>query len=74
MIKTNYKAIALVVILQQLLGFVWYDLNVFGYLWMESIGKTIDEFNMDDFSPFIFSIAHSILMCFVMHTIHCVRY
>ena len=66
MIKINYKAILVVVILQQILGMIWYNPNVFGNLWMESIGKTIDDFNLEDMSPFIFAMAHSFIMCWVM--------
>lgn len=66
MIKINFKAIAVIVVIHQVLGFVWYDLNIFGTVWMESLGKTVDDFNMEDTSPFIYSIVYSFLMSFVM--------
>ena len=45
MLKINYKVIIVIVILHQIIGFVWYDLNVFGNAWIEAIGKTKDDFN-----------------------------
>lgn len=39
---------------------IWYNPNVFGNLWMESIGKKVEDFNLEDMSPFNFAMAHSI--------------
>ena len=33
---------------------------------MEAIGKTKDDFNYEDFTPFIYGIVNSVLLCWVM--------
>jgi hypothetical protein len=64
--KFNHLAIFLVVILQQVLGFIWYSPSVLFNPWVEGIGKKAEDLNANDMSPFAASIIGAFVFCYAL--------
>ena len=62
--KSNHLAILVLVIFQQVLGFVWYSRFLFGNVWMQAQNKKPEDLNPHNPIPFIASILGSILFCY----------
>ena len=54
--RFNHRAIWAMVVLQQVLGFVWYSPPLFLNLWLEGIGKKQSGLNQSDPVPFIAAV------------------
>ena len=62
----NHKAVWAMVVLQQVLGFVWYSPPLFLNLWLEGIGKKQSDLNQSDPVPFIAAILGAIAFCYIL--------
>lgn len=61
----NYLAILIVVVVQQLIGFVWYSPMLFSQAWKESVG--LDETGLTpNATPFISAVIASTFLAYVM--------
>ena len=64
--KVNYFAIILVVILCQVVGFLWYSPFFFGAQWMALVGKSAEDLKAGGGLPFVYAIMGSFLMIFIL--------
>lgn len=60
----NHVAVLVVVVLQTLLGFLWYSPAVFFKPWHAGLGQAAERMNASDMTPFIAAIAGSFLMTY----------
>lgn len=64
--KVSTGGIAVVVLIQQFVGFVWYSPFLFGNLWLDHVGKSIDVLKRAGFIPYLISILGAILLCYIL--------
>ena len=64
--RFNHLAILVTVIVQQIIGFLWYSPSMFFTPWMAGIGKQAGEVNQHDPVPFIVAVATSIIFCYTL--------
>jgi len=64
--RHNHLAILAVVVIHQIVGFVWYSPVLFLSPWVHGQGKEVDQLNQSDPVPFVVSIATSILVSYVV--------
>ena len=64
--RINYLAILCVVILHQILGFLWYSPMLFGNRWLMNVGKSMEELKASGATPYIVAIVTVIVMCLVL--------
>ncbi len=62
--KTNHLAVWILVIVNQLLGVVWYSKLAFGRLWMELLGANAADFTSTSILPYLLSIASAVLIAY----------
>lgn len=62
--KTNHLAVWILVIVNQLLGAVWYSKLAFGRLWMELLGANAADFTSTSILPYLLSIASAVLIAY----------
>ena len=60
----NWLAVIVATVASWALGAVWY--MVLSKQWLAAIGKTRDQINAKDFSPYIFSVAVQLVMAIVL--------
>ncbi len=59
--------LGVVVVIHQILGFIWYSPLLFGKFWQNNIGVDIDKLQeYTGATPFLVSIAGSLLFCVVL--------
>lgn len=63
--KLNHKGVLAAVIVQQILGYIWYHPNVFGRLWSLWLNKSIDQLNPEAL-PFVAAIFASVSFCYLL--------
>jgi mannose/fructose/N-acetylgalactosamine-specific phosphotransferase system component IIC len=63
--KLNHKGVLAAVIVQQLLGFIWYHPNVFGRLWALWLNKSIDQLTPQTL-PFVAAVFASVSFCYLL--------
>lgn len=63
--KLNHKGVLAAVIVQQILGFIWYHPNVFGRLWALWLNKSIEQLNPDPL-PFFAAVFASVSFCYLL--------
>jgi hypothetical protein len=64
--KHNHLAIGVIVLLHQIVGYVWYSPVLFLSPWVKGLGKEIDQLNQSDPLPFIVAICASFLACYAL--------
>jgi hypothetical protein len=65
--QINYLAIAVAVVLTQILGALWYSRALFGKAWMAAVGKSEEDIKQGGMAvPLIGSILLSLVMAFVL--------
>lgn len=68
--QLNHKVIAMLVIVHQLISFVWYSPWLFGYRWINASGFRFSSSppvsSIAFYTPFIFSIIASVLLCYAV--------
>ncbi len=64
--KVSAGGIAIVVLIQQFIGFVWYSPYMFGNLWIDHVGKSVEVLKMAGYMPFLISALGAILLCFIL--------
>ena len=62
--RTNHLAVWILVIVNQLLGVVWYSKLAFGRLWMELLGANAADFTSTSILPYLLSIASAVLIAY----------
>lgn len=60
----NWLAVIIATVASWALGAVWY--MVLANQWLASIGKTKDQINAKDFTPYIFSVVVQLIMAIVL--------
>ena len=60
----NWLAVIIATVASWALGALWY--MVLANQWLASIGKTRDQINAKDFSPYIFSVVVQLIMAIVL--------
>ena len=64
----NYMLLGVIVVIHQILGFIWYSPILFGRYWQNNIGVDIDKLQANmGITPFLISILCSLLFCVVMN-------
>jgi hypothetical protein len=66
MTKHNHFAIAATVVLNQLLGFLWYSPVLFLSPWVRGLGKVVDQLDRSNPMPYIVSVVASTAACYVI--------
>jgi hypothetical protein len=62
MIKINWLAIFILVVVHQVLGFLWYSPFVLGAAWIDAVGITPEEIDSANPTPFGLAIAASLAL------------
>jgi hypothetical protein len=62
----NHKAIFAAVVLNQVLGFIWYSPMFFGEIWLKALKLTEMPVDRGDSLPFMAALWASILLCYLM--------
>lgn len=62
----NHLAIATTVVLNQLLGFLWYSPVLFLSPWVRGLGKVVDQLDLSNPVPYIVSVVASTVSCYVI--------
>ena len=62
MIKINWMAIIVLVVVHQLLGFLWYSPFVLGGAWMDAVGLVPEDIDPATSVPFAIAIAASLAL------------
>lgn len=66
--KINYMLLAIVVVIMQIVGALWYSPILFGKLWAWNLGLTLQQVSDRlGTSPYLISILGSLLMCMVLN-------
>lgn len=64
----NYMLLAIVVVIMQVVGALWYSPILFGRAWAANQGVTLEEISdITGTSPYVLSILGSILVCMVLN-------
>lgn len=63
--KLNHKGVLAAVIVQQILGFIWYHPKMFGQLWALGLDKSIDQLNPTPL-PFFAALFASVSFCYLL--------
>ena len=64
----NYMLLGVIVVIHQILGFVWYSPLLFGGYWQNNIGVNPEQLQTQiGMTPFLISILCSLLLCVVMN-------
>lgn len=63
--KLNHKGVLAAVIVQQLLGFIWYHPKVFGHLWAMGLDKNVEQLQPAPL-PFFAALFASISFCYLL--------
>lgn len=64
--RVSSGGIAVIVLIQQLVGFVWYSPFVFGNIWLSHVGKTVAELKHSGAAPYLISALGAIVLCFIL--------
>jgi hypothetical protein len=64
--KLNHKGVLAAVIVQQILGFIWYHPKIFGHLWLLWLNKTGEQLNIAEPLPFFAAVFASISFCYLL--------
>jgi hypothetical protein len=56
MMKINWTAVIVLVVVYQVLGFLWYSPLLFGEVWMDAIGLVPEDLDAANSAPFIIAI------------------
>ena len=65
-LKINHAAVWILVLVQQIIGGIWYSPFMFAEKWINLTGKTMADFSNASMTPYIVSILNSIIMLYVM--------
>lgn len=65
-VEINYIAVLILVLLNMILGFIWYSPYIFGNEWMKLLGKDMSFFKNAGIMPFIVAFISSV---FTIYTI-----
>jgi hypothetical protein len=64
--KHNHLAVGSIVLLHQVIGFLWYSPVLFLSPWLKALGKEVEQLNQSDPVPYIVAVLASVLMCYAM--------
>jgi len=64
--KINHVAVWILVLVNQVIGAVWYSPFFFAEKWVELTGKTMSDFSNAGVAPYLFSIAASIITTYTI--------
>ncbi len=64
--RVSVGGIAVVVLIQQLVGFVWYSPSLFGKMWLDHVGKSLDVLKRAGLIPYLISTLGAILLCYIL--------
>ena len=62
--KSNHLAIWVMIIAHQVMGYIWYSPYFFLDAWLTGQGKTVEDLNQTDPTPFAYAIVASIMACY----------
>jgi hypothetical protein len=65
-IKVNPKTVLVALVLQQVLGALWYSPILFLNPWIQAQGKTAEQIDMSNLTPMILSVIGSLLFATVL--------
>ncbi len=64
--RVSTGGIAVVVLIQQFVGFIWYSPFLFGNLWLDHIGKSVEVLKRAGLMPYLISTLGAILLCYIL--------
>jgi hypothetical protein len=64
--RKDHGFVLIAVVIQQLIGMIWYSSEVMGPRWMQAQGKTMDQVHSEDPTPFMISIIASFVFAYFM--------
>jgi hypothetical protein len=64
--RFNHLTIFVTVLVQQIIGFLWYSPAMFFSPWLAGIRKRAEEINQSDPVPFIVAILTSVIFCYTL--------
>lgn len=64
--KHNHKAIFTAVVLQQILGFVWYSPSFFFNIWVQGLGINPQDLNRGNPLPLVAAVLASVFFCYLL--------
>ncbi len=65
-LKINHAAVWILVLVQQVIGYMWYSPLAFAIKWVELMGKSASDLQNATMLPFAFSITASVIMTYSM--------
>lgn len=65
-LKINHAAVFTIVLIQQVIGGMWYSPVLFAGPWIQLTGKTMADFENATFTPYVVSIVASIITTYIM--------
>jgi small basic protein len=65
-LKINHGAVWILVLIQQIIGFMWYSPFAFASKWVELMGKSQSDFENINAMPFVVSIIGSVILTYSM--------
>ena len=66
MVRHHHRAILVTVLLNQVVGFLWYSSYLFLNPWSAGLGKKVSELNAGNLAPFIGAVFGAFLSCYVI--------
>jgi len=65
-LKVNHAAVWILVLIHQIIGAAWYSPFLFAEKWMQLMGKSMQDFENADITPYIISIINAIVLNYAM--------